>query len=70
VDDLLERARTETDTEARLGLYQQAEEIVVQDAPWIPLSHGKNSYLIKPYVKGYIVPQFVIPNLRYVTIEP
>ena len=70
VDDLLERARTETDTEARLALYQQAEEIVVQDAPWIPLSHGKNSYLIKPYVKGYIVPQFVIPNLRYVTIEP
>lgn len=69
VDDLLERARTETDTEARLDLYQQAEEIIVEGAPWIPLSHGKNSYLIKPYVRGYIVPQFVIPNLRYVTIE-
>jgi oligopeptide transport system substrate-binding protein len=69
VDDLLERARTEPTRDERLRLYQQAEEIVVGEAPWIPLSHGKNSYLVKPDVKGYFVPQFVIPNLRYVSIE-
>jgi hypothetical protein len=33
------------------------------------LYHGKASALIKPYVKGYEIPPFVVPNLRYVSIE-
>jgi len=37
--------------------------------PWAPLYHGKASYLVKPYVEGFVVPPFVIPNLRYVTIN-
>jgi oligopeptide transport system substrate-binding protein len=69
VDRLLESARSETNAEERLRLYQEAEQIIVQDAPWIPLSHSKGSVLIKPYVKNYVVPAFVIPNLRYVSIE-
>lgn len=68
VDDLLKQARTEQDEATRLGLYQQAEEIIVQDAPWIPLFHGKNSVLVKPYVQDYFIAPFVIPNLRYVSI--
>jgi len=69
VDDLPERARTEAEEAARIDLYQQAEEIIVQDSPWIPLYHGRAAYLVKPYVQGYETPAFVIPNLRYVTIE-
>jgi oligopeptide transport system substrate-binding protein len=69
VDQLLEQARSETDESARLDLYKQAEEIIVQDAAWIPLSHSKASVLIKPYVQGYETPPFVIPNLRYVSIQ-
>ena len=69
VDRLLESARSEANSEERLRLYQEAEQIIVQEAPWIPLSHSKGSVLIKPYVKGYVVPPFVIPNLRYVSIE-
>src|SRR3990172_2289448 len=68
VDDLLEKARTEQDEDTRLDLYRQAEEQNVEDASWIPLYHGKNNALIKPYVKGYFVPPFVIPNLRYVSL--
>lgn len=68
VDELLERARTETDEAARLELYQDAEQIIVTDAAWLTLYHGKASYLVKPYVEGYSVPPFVIPNLRYVTL--
>lgn len=67
-DALMDRARTETDEQERLRLYQQAEEIIVEDAPWIPLYHSKTSVLVKPYVKDFIVPPFVIPNLRYVSI--
>ena len=69
VDDLLEQALNEADETKREELYQQAEQLIVDDAPWIPLYHGKASALIKPYVKGYEIPPFVIPNLRYVSIE-
>ncbi len=68
VDALLEEARTEQDQAKRLELYQQAEEIVVQDVPWIPLFHGKSNALTKPYVQDYFIAPFVIPNLRYVSI--
>ena len=69
VDELLEQARTEPDEETRFRLYREAEAIIVQDAPWIPLYHGKANALIKPYVEGYVVPPFVIPNLRYISIS-
>jgi oligopeptide transport system substrate-binding protein len=55
VDALLEQARTETDTQVRFGLYQQAEQIIVNDAPWIPLFHGVDYTLIKPYLSGLTV---------------
>jgi len=69
VDDLLAEALNEADETTREELYQQAEQLIVNDAPWIPLYHGRASVLVKPYVKGYQTPAFVIPNLRYVSIE-
>jgi len=68
VDALLEEARTEQDPARRLELYQQAEEIIVQDAPWVPLFHSKSNALTKPYVQDYFIAPFVIPNLRYISI--
>jgi len=55
VDALLEQARREADHEKRLGLYRQAEEIIVDDAPWIPIYHGITYLLVKPYVEGLTV---------------
>jgi oligopeptide transport system substrate-binding protein len=69
VDRMLEQARTERDTERRMNLYRQAEQLVVNDAAWIPLYHGRDNLLIKPYVKDYAVTPLVIPNLRHVRIE-
>jgi oligopeptide transport system substrate-binding protein len=69
LDALLEQARTEQDVNRRLSLYQQAEQIVIQDAAWVPLYNGRDHVLMKPYVKGYEIPPMVIPHLRYVTIE-
>jgi ABC-type transport system substrate-binding protein len=69
VDDLLDRARAELDETTRLDLYQQAEEIIVEEAAWAPLYHGKAGVLVKPYVQDYFTPPFVIENLRYVSIE-
>lgn len=53
VDELLLQARTEPDNDKRIVLYQQAEDIILKDVPWLPLFHGKTSLLVKPYVCGY-----------------
>jgi len=67
VDDLLERARIELDETARFELYHQAEEIIVHDAPWVPLWHSNGgSVLIKPNVADYFLFPLVIPKYRYV----
>jgi ABC-type transport system substrate-binding protein len=69
VDDLLEQARVEKDEEKRMELYQEAEQLIVDDAPWVTLYHGTNSYLVKPHVNGFAIPAFVLPNLRYVSVD-
>jgi oligopeptide transport system substrate-binding protein len=69
LDELLEKARTEQDPEARLKLYQEAEQIIINDAPWLPLFYEVEYWLTKPYVKGMIYPPMIIPKLQYVSIE-
>lgn len=69
VDALLLQARTEQDVAARMALYQQAEQMILDDAAWIPLYYGRDHVLVKPYVKGYLLSPMVIPKLRYVTLE-
>src|SRR2546425_813120 len=69
VDKLLDSARTETDQAKRTSDYQEAEKIIVDDAPWVPLFYGQDSVLVKPYVKNFVNAPFVIPRMRYVTIE-
>lgn len=69
VDRLLEAARVETDHAKRMQLYQQAEDIIVTEAPWVVLTHSKNNVVVKPYVKGYTPAPMVVPILRFVSIE-
>ena len=67
LDALLEQARVELDQEARFALYNQAEQMILDGAPWVPLWHSKGDhYLIKPYVEGLPLSAMVIPRLRYV----
>jgi ABC-type transport system substrate-binding protein len=68
VDRLLERARAERDHGARMRLYQDVEERVLRDAPWVPLWHSKRYVLVKPYVHGYGAPPMVLPWLRSVSL--
>ena len=67
VDRLLERARTETDETARYQIYHQAEQQILDDAPWVPLWYSGDRYLLlKPNVKDYYLTPLIIPRLRYV----
>lgn len=70
VDRLLEEARIESDVDARAALYAQAEEMIVYDAPWVPLTHGVTYTLVKPYVRGYSSSAGLYPWLKDVYLEP
>jgi len=69
LDALLDKAAIEQDTAARLIMYQQAEQLVVDDAPCLPLFHGANYILVKPYVKNYELSPLGIPDLSKVCID-
>ncbi|HVL39239.1 MAG TPA: hypothetical protein VM328_07595, partial [Fimbriimonadaceae bacterium] len=51
-DRLCSTADVMLDMEARLPLYAQAEDIALQDAPWIPIYYQRDAELINPRVKG------------------
>ena len=52
-DKLCDQADTEHDPKKRIALYQQAERIAIDDAPWAPLYFQKDLVLIRPRVTGY-----------------
>jgi ABC-type oligopeptide transport system substrate-binding subunit len=69
VDRVLEQARTERDQGQRFRLYHQAEQLIVEDAPCIPLYHSKNFVLVKPYVQHAVVAPVILPWLKHVSIK-
>ena len=69
LDALLERARMEQDVSKRIQMYQQAEQIIVDDAPVLFTTHSLSYLLVKPYVKGYVFTPIDIPIERYLWLE-
>ncbi|MCG3208841.1 MAG: Dipeptide-binding protein DppE [Anaerolineae bacterium] len=68
VDALLDQARGELDSQKRLKLYQQAEQLILEDAAWVPLYFNVEDWLIKPYVQDFQIPPIQIPKFQYVKI--
>jgi peptide/nickel transport system substrate-binding protein len=52
VDDLLLQARRERDLQRQTDLYRQAEQVVLDDAPIIPVWHYAYERLFQPYVRS------------------
>ncbi|HCS38701.1 MAG TPA: hypothetical protein DIW44_03845 [Anaerolineaceae bacterium] len=70
MDRILEQARVEPDVTKRIDLYQQAEKIIVEDAPVLFLYHSGDFELVKPYIQGYILsPVSTYPQIRYLSID-
>jgi oligopeptide transport system substrate-binding protein len=69
LDSLLDRASIEQDSNSRLSMYQQAEQIVIGDAAVLPLFFSRNYILTKPYVKGYELSPLGFASLSRVSIE-
>ena len=67
VDQLLDEAAVERDREQRFQLYNQVEQLILDDAPWVwTLFSGEGYALIKPEVSDYFLLQMSIPKYRYV----
>ena len=67
VDALLEKARVETDETLRFSIYNDVEQTILDDAPWIPLWYSGERYLlVKPNVHDYLLTPLIIPKLRHV----
>jgi len=52
VDQVLDQAATESDFNKRMSLYNQAEQMIVDDTPWVPLAYGQSWVLQRDYVQG------------------
>ncbi len=68
VDELLDKARVSAESAVRLKLYQQAEQMILDDAALVPIYFDVDNWLVKPYVKGFMVPPMKIPRLQYISI--
>jgi len=53
LDKLLKEAQTLTDENKRNELYKQAQVIIHNDAPWVPLVHSKPALVGKSTIKGF-----------------
>ena len=69
LDFLLEQARVEQNVTKRIALYQQAEQMIVDDAVVLFTTHSLSFELVKPYVKGYVFTPIDIPIERYMWLE-
>ncbi|MDR1915553.1 MAG: ABC transporter substrate-binding protein [Synergistaceae bacterium] len=57
-DKLMEEGRVETDPAKRIEIYQKAEEIIVEDAPWIYLFYYYNNLAVQKWTEGVSLPAF------------
>lgn len=69
LDALLEFARTEQDVTKRIAMYQQAEQLIVDDAAALFTAYSLSYQLVKLYVKGYVFTPIDIPIERYMWLE-
>ena len=69
-DALYEKALLVTDDSVRLKLYQQLDQMVINDAPVIPLWYDEVIRLVNPWIKGFQPNGLNLLELRYVKKEP
>ncbi|SVE63697.1 uncharacterized protein METZ01_LOCUS516551, partial [marine metagenome] len=70
VDELILKAEIELDNNIRYALYNEAEQIIIDEAPIFPLWFDTDGYaLIKPWVKGYNFAPITVPKYKNISIE-
>ena len=57
-DKLMEQGRLETDPKKRVAIYQKAEQIIVDDAPWVFMFYYYNNVATQKWVSNAKMPAF------------
>ncbi len=68
-DTLLTQAAVETDRARRRALLEEAERVMLEDQPLLPIYFYVNKHLVKPYVKGWRDNVMNVQYSRNLTIE-
>ena len=67
---LLEKARRMLDQGERLDLLRQADQILVREAPIVPLIYGRQHVLVKPWVRSFPISALNRWYCKDAVIEP
>ncbi len=67
-DQLVAKAKSTPNADARVQMYQQAEQILVQSAAYLTLYHGQSYFLSRPTVQGVYHPPILggTPKYKYI----
>ncbi|HET7119149.1 MAG TPA: ABC transporter substrate-binding protein [Hanamia sp.] len=68
-DKLYEASLSEKNDSVRYKLYQQADQVMIKDAPVVPLWYDMVIWLVQPYVKNFIPNGLNLLELRRVKIK-
>ena len=68
-DAVFEKAIAETNDSLRYQLYRQADQIMINDAPVVPLWYDEVVHLVQPYVKDFPANALNLLELRRVKLE-
>jgi len=69
-DTLVNKARTTVNWSEREKLYQDAESMIIEDAPWIFLYTNVEYKLVQPYVRGQQMHPLIRNEMSFVEIAP
>jgi ABC-type transport system substrate-binding protein len=69
LDALLDAARRELDPDERIAMYQRAERILHDEAPWIWHYHAQIVEITQPYVRGYEYHPVYLRDYRYAWLD-
>lgn len=69
VDELLEQGRRETDLERREEIYQEIDEILVEEQPTVFIRQAQSANAARAEVEGLHIDNFNKPDFRNVTIN-
>lgn len=68
-DEKVVKARGMKPGPERIQLYQEADKIAIEEAPWVPIYYYTSLILRKPFVEGYEVTAFGVMPLKKVWLS-
>jgi oligopeptide transport system substrate-binding protein len=65
-DDVAKKSGVESNADKRKQMCEQAEQLLMNDMPVLPLYHGVNTFLVKPWVQNLMWPRVATQKFLHV----